>query len=417
MSLILDPAPRSARRWWIFAVGSLNFVLSMFYRVSTAVISPALVKEMGFTSGQLSDLSAAFFYAFAASQLPVGLAIDRLGSRITVGLLAVVGLGGVLLFALGQTPGQLIAGRVLLGIGMSGSFMAVLTLLTAWFPVDRFGLLSGCVVSIGAVGNLLAATPLALLSQWIGWRNTFLVFGGGNALIIVALLLVIRDRPPGSEKPSRKPDSLTAGLSRIFRMYSYWAISLTNFVRYGYIAALQGLWAAPFLIYGLGWSEIQAGNAIFVMGLGYMAGMPVFGTLSDRVFRSRKKVVFSTMVVFCVLIFSVTAWSARPPLFLVFATFFGLGFLGSPGQILYAHMKELLPTAMVAQALTAVNLFTILGAGVMTQIIGMAVGGEPASLSGPEGFSGIWYVGAVALLVVCGLYSPVPDSTMLREEH
>jgi MFS family permease len=417
MSLILDPAPRSARRWWIFAVGSLNFVLSMFSRVSTAVISPALVKEMGFTSGQLSDLSAAFFYAFAASQLPVGLAIDRLGSRITVGLLAVVGLGGVLLFALGQTPGQLIAGRVLLGIGMSGSFMAVLTLLTVWFPVDRFGLLSGCVVSIGAVGNLLAATPLALLSQWIGWRNTFLVFGGVNALIIVALLLVIRDRPPGSEKQSRKPDSLTAGLSRIFRMYSYWAISLTNFVRYGYIAALQGLWAAPFLIYGLGWSEIQAGNAIFVMGLGYMAGMPVFGTLSDRVFRSRKKVVFSTMVVFCVLIFSVTGWSARPPHLLVFATFFGLGFLGSPGQILYAHMKELLPPAMVAQALTAVNLFTILGAGVMTQIIGMAVGGEPASLSGPDGFNGIWYVGVVALLVVCGLYSPVPDSDMLREEH
>ncbi len=171
-----DPAPGSARRWVIFVTGSLNFVLSMFYRVSVAVISPALVKDLGLSSGQLSDLSAAFFYAFALSQTPVGLALDRLGCRITMAILAVVGVGGGVLFSLGTTPTQLIIGRVLLGIGMSGNFMVVLTLLAAWFPVDRFGVLSGLVVSVGVVGNLLAATPLAVMSLHLGWRQSFLIF-------------------------------------------------------------------------------------------------------------------------------------------------------------------------------------------------------------------------------------------------
>jgi MFS family permease len=412
-----DPAPGSVRRWAIFVTGSVNFILSMFYRVSTAVISPALVRDMGLSSTQLSDLAAAFFYAFALSQLPVGVAIDRLGSRLTMALLSGAAMVGVLLFSLGQTPSQLLTGRILLGIGMSGNFMVLLTLLAAWFPVDRFGFLSGLAVSVGVLGNLLATTPLAVLTQWVGWRTSFLIFGAANAIAVAAFLAVIRDRPLGQSKVAHEQKSLTAGLWQMFRMYSYWAISLANFVRYGWIAALQGLWAAPFLIYGLRMGEIATSNALLCMGLGYMAGMPVFGSLSDRVFRSRKQVVLGTMILFSLLSLSVVGWSETSPMWLVALTFFGLGFTASPGQILYAHMKELLPPSMVAQALTAVNLFTILGAGVMTQILGWVVGSEPAALSGLAGFRDVWYVGAGALALVALLYSAAPDSTALRRHR
>ena len=191
----VDPAPGSSRRWAIFAIGSLNFVLSMFYRVSTAVISPALVNDLGLSSGQLSDLSAVFFYAFAASQIPIGVALDRVGSRITMAILACAAVSGTLIFALGQTFPHLLIGRILLGIGMGGNLMVLLALLAAWFPVNRFAFLSGVAVSIGAMGNLLAATPLALLSLWIGWRGSFLVFAAANTVIVAALVLVIR-KPP-----------------------------------------------------------------------------------------------------------------------------------------------------------------------------------------------------------------------------
>ena len=79
----------------------------MFYRVSTAVISPALIHDLGFTTAQLSDLAAAFFYAFAASQLPMGVALDRIGARVTMGFFALAAIGGVVLFAVGPTPTHL----------------------------------------------------------------------------------------------------------------------------------------------------------------------------------------------------------------------------------------------------------------------------------------------------------------------
>lgn len=409
----VDPAPGSVRRWVILAAGSMNFIMSMFFRSSTAVISPALVRDMGFTTPQLGDLSAAFFYSFAASQIPIGLSLDRLGPRITMGILAVCGISGGLLFGLGSTPGHLILGRVLLGIGMGGNLMVLLALIAVWFPVDRFASLSGLVVSVGMVGNLMAATPLALLSMWLGWRASFLVFVAANAAIVIGFILVIQDRPPGTTRQAHKRVSLTGGLVHLFRMYSYWAISLSNFVRYGFFAALQSLWLAPYFIYGIQVGEIAASNAIFCMGLGYMVGLPVSGVLSDRVFRSRKKVVLFATTILCFLTLSAVTLTASTPYWLMLGLFFMLGVAAAPGQVTYAHMKELIPSTMAAQGMTSVNLFTVLGAGVMTHLLGYAIGTNPEALAGPAAFYGVWYVGGLTLGISCVLYAFVPDSQAL----
>jgi sugar phosphate permease len=410
-----DPAPGSYRRWAIFGMGSLNFVLSMFYRVSTTVISPALAQDVGLTSSQLGDLSAAFYYAFAISQIPLGLALDRWGARKSMSCLAFAAVGGALLFALGENLTQLVLARVLLGIGMSGNLMAVLALLAAWFPVNRFGFMSGIVVSVGVLGNLLAATPLALLSQSLGWRGSFLAFGFANALVVLVFVLVTRDTPDGKRLTHSNRKPLLAGLGHLAGMYSYWAISVANFVRYGYFAALQGLWVGPFLINGIGLEEIAAANAVLFMGLGYMISLPVTGFMSDRLVRSRKKVVLPALVCFALLNFSILFWTRDIPYLIVLVSFFGLGFFAAPGQIMYAHIKELIPASIIAQAMTAVNLFTVLGAAVMTQALGMLVAEGSSGMSGPDGFRIIWHVGLITLALVSFLYAWVPDSRELRQ--
>jgi MFS family permease len=414
MEQLIDPAPGSIRRWGIFVIASINFVISMFYRVSTAVISPALVRDLELTSEQLGDLSAAFYYAFAFAQLPVGISIDRMGCRVTMAILSVAAVGGAILFSVGQTPGHLIMARILLGIGMSGNFMVALTLLAGWFPVNRFASLSGMTVAVGTLGNLLATTPLTLLTMSIGWRGSFWLFAKVNLAVVLLFLLITRDHPPGHTSVSWRPQSVTAGVKLLLGMYSYWAISLSNFVRYGYIAALQSLWAFPFLIYGLGWSELAASNAILFLGLGYMVGFPTTGFISDRVIRSRKGVALPGTVAFSLITLSIAWWTHSTPFLFAYVSFFCLGLTAAAGQILYAHMKELMPSSMIAQAMTSVNLFTILGAGVMTHVLSVVVGSEPSKLAGPGQFLWLWYIGAIGLAVTGILYSVVPDSRALK---
>lgn len=409
-----DPAPGSSRRWLIFAFGSLNFVVSMFYRVSIAVISPQLTNELGLSGAQLGDLSAAFFYGFAACQIPIGISMDRLGPRMTMCFLALSAVTGAIVFSVGQDAETLIVGRALLGVGMGGNLMVILALLAVWFPADRFAFLGGSVVSVGVLGNLLAATPLALLSTSIGWRSCFLVFALINAIIVAAFVLVIRDYPPGYTTSEKKQKSLLAGFGYLLKKFSFWSISFCNFVRYGYFAALQGLWAGPFLIYGLGLSEITAGNAILMMGIGYMIGLPISGSISDRVLRSRKKVVLVTMLAFLALAVSALFWTRQTSIWLVMSTFLGFGLTSAPGHILYAHIKELLPEELTSQAMTSVNLFTILGAATITQFLGFVIGADPSALTTPQDFNSVWTVGIVLLGVVSAMYVFVPDSDALK---
>jgi len=391
----------------------MNFIMSMFFRSSTAVISPALEKDLGLTNPQLGDLSAAFFYAFAAGQIPIGISLDRLGPKITMCILAVIGVSGGVLFAFGTTAAHLTFGRVLLGIGMGGNLMTLMALVTVWFPVDRFASVSSLAVCAGMVGSLMATTPLTALSMWLGWRMAFLALVALNTVIVVAFVIVIRDRPEGQPRLATKRQPLSAGLFRLFRMYSFWAISLSNFMRYGFIAALQSLWLVPYLISGLGVEQIAASNIILALTLGYMVGLPLSGAMSDRVFRSRKRVVLWAQTLLCILTASALLLTGSTPYWVMLVLFSVLGFAGAPGQVTYAHMKELIPPSMTAQGITSVNLFTMLGAGLMTHLLGFAIGSDPKALTGPAAFQGVWYIGALALGITCVLYAFVPDSRAL----
>jgi nitrate/nitrite transporter NarK len=407
---LIDPAPGSLRRWAIVIVGSVNFMVSMFYRSAVAVIAPSLAADLALDASQIGAVSAVFYYAFAAGQIPLGIALDRLGPRFTTFLLSLAAVSGGLLFAAGSSATHLIIARILLGIGMSGNLMVVLALLSSWFPVNRFAFLSGLIVAVGVVGSLIAATPLALINLWIGWRAGFVLFTAFNAVIVAVFLVIMRDGPPGA--PDRGPcsPSLFGELKILIRRYDYWAISLSNFVRYGYFAALQGLWLGPFLISGLGWDEITAGNGILVLSTGYMIGLPLGGFLSDRVFYSRKKVILTGLVLYWAVTTGFLMNSSGGAIWPMYIGLFGLGLLAAPGNVLYAHMKELLPANMVSQAMTAVNLFTVLGAGLMTQMIGLTIPEIPPDSLKPELFVGLWYTGSICLAAVSLLYSRVPDA-------
>ena len=211
----------SRRAWAIFWIGSVGFVLSMFYRLSITVISPELTRDLNLSTAQLSQLSAAFFYAFALSQIPIGLALDSIGPRAVVIMLNVAGLAGAVFFASAQTAGQAYWARFLIGIGMSGNLMGMLTLLAAWFPAHRFATIGGLFVGIGSGGSMLAATPLALLARAFGWRGSFLLIALINALQVLAFLVFVRNHPPEQERTATPGANPFKGLWRVLKFPSY----------------------------------------------------------------------------------------------------------------------------------------------------------------------------------------------------
>jgi MFS family permease len=405
----------SSRAWAIFMVGSAGFVLSMFYRVSPSIIAPHLTKDLGLDPAQLSDLTAAFFYAFAACQIPLGVVLDRVGIRWPMAGLSLVGAGGAAWFAAAGGHLDGIASRALLGLGMSCGLMGPLSLFARWFPPRLFATIAGLLVAVGALGQVLASTPLALLDQAVGWRGSYLIFAGINLVQALAVMVVVRDHPPGEAPPPPAAENPLKGLGRLLRMPAYWGISLGTFCRFGCLMAVQGLWAGPFIIYGLGYSSVEAGNALLFLSVGYMVALPLSGRLSDNWLATRKWVIAPSLLLFSAMLLSMVWWRPGLNLFWIYLVFTLLGASNAPGQIMYAHIKELVPRQYTSTAMTGINLFTMLGPAAFMQITGLIIKSEAGALAGPEPFQPAWLFMAAVMLGAGLVYVILPDSRAVGE--
>jgi MFS family permease len=225
----------------VFASG---YCLAYLYRSLPALLSEPLVEDLGLTPGDLGMLSAVFFFATAALQLPIGVWLDRYGPRRVQGLLMVSAVIGATLCAVTDNIVLLTIARALIGIGAAGGFMAGLKAIALWFPPERAALANSWLVMIGSLGACLATWPAAILMAEIGWRGLFLLLAGLTAVSALAILMLVPQENPRQNGMGPVPD---ISILAIYRDARFWRLAPLSALSVGSAWALQGLWAAPWL--------------------------------------------------------------------------------------------------------------------------------------------------------------------------
>lgn len=360
------------RRWRIFYVLTAMYVIAYFYRVSAAVIAGDLARDLSLSPGELGKMSAALFYAFALTQLPLGPLLDRVGPRRVIFGLGLVTATGAFLFASSTGYAGAFWGRLLIGTGTACVLMGSLKVYSAWFSAQRFATLAGLQVAIGNTGNVLATAPLAWLAGTIGWRGSFYAFSALTLLGALAVLVIVRDAP--AEKPPEERMPFWKGWRQIMGRLDFWRISLLAFFWYGTYMAVQGLWGGPYLQNVFGFSREGAGTMLLLSAVGFIVGCPVMGRLSDRVLASRKKVIVPGQLGLLVLAVLLLGPLEKGPTWVLPFYFFFFGLCVSTGPVLFAQIKEMFPASQSATAMTAVNFFVVMGAAVMQQTMGTILG-------------------------------------------
>jgi MFS family permease len=391
------------RTWLIFILCSLHLFISQLYRTTNAVLSPWLIKDLNLDTEGLGLLSAGFFYAFALTQIPISIFLDKIGAkRLMIGL-SFVGMAGAIMFSLAQGLGMGLAGRLLLGVGMACNLMGPLKLLMEWFPPRTFATLSGLLYAVGTLGNVVAATPLVLLVEQFGWRLSFQSIIAVHLLLTLALFWVVQDQPaekalnPPASAGGLRPVSLFGNLGILMHSKDYWIISAGTFVRYGTHAALQTLWAGPFLMEAMGFLPVQAGNILLMMNLGLILGGPLWGAVSDRVFETPKWVIAGGLLMLALITSILRALPPGTSALLAGVIFLTFGLASASGMHVYAHIKALVPKDMAGAAMSGTNIFTMMGPAVFLQGLGIVMQSlYPEASRGPEAFGT-----ALLICVVC----------------
>jgi sugar phosphate permease len=220
---------------------------------------------------------------------------------------------------------------------------------------------------------MIATSPLVLMVQAVGWRTTFAVFSGIQLLLTLLFWVTVRDRPqnPGAAEAAHpSPESrqkMGTSLRHLFQERDYWIISLTTFCRYGIFAAVQTLWAGPYLMKVMGLAPVKAGNIILLMAVGLLLGGPVCGWLSDAVFRTRKGMMMAGLSGMGMALIVLACLSPGTDPLVLGALFFTFSFFSGAGVIVYTHIKERMPLPYAGTAMTGVNFFTMIGAAAFLQ--------------------------------------------------
>lgn len=228
-------------------LAGLNFV-NQASRTMIATLGPLLALEFALSASELGLLAAMFFAAYAAAQLPVGLAIDLWGSRRVQTVLGLVAALGFVICALATGPFGLAFGRVVTGVGISAGLIAMLKVNTQWYPRDRVAGMTGLGVLVGSLGSIAATVPVALLVPEIGWRGVFWVLAVMSVGVSVWIWASVPEGGPGAAPPRRRAlGAEVAEFGRIFRHPTFRrfapSVALLSAMNFTY----QGLWAGPWL--------------------------------------------------------------------------------------------------------------------------------------------------------------------------
>ena len=350
----------------------LLYVVSMFLRNSIGVIAPDLAAEIGLTPIDIGLLSSIYFFVFAATQLPLGVALDRLGPKLC--MLGSIGFTviGCVLFAVAHEAGGLIAARAVLGFGTASFLMAPIAIYARWFPPDRFSTFAGIQLGLGSLGAIFATAPLAYATASVGWRMTFLGVGVCAALIGVLVWLIVTDDPPGVKHTPRKETlrESIAGIWQVIRTPSMGRVFLMQLSIYPSYVLVVGLWGGPYLTHIYGYDLQGRGDVLFVAALAGVLGSFLWGP-SERLFGCYKVPVMLGAGI-CFASLALLAGFGRLPVPLLLVVFATIGFSTGMVSVVMAHGRSLVAPHLLGRTITLLNIGTM-GGGFLVQFVSGAI--------------------------------------------
>ena len=396
----------------VLVVPAAVYFFSYFHRVAPAVVAADLMRAFAISAASLGSLVAIYPYVFVAMALVAGGLADTLGPRWTLALGGTtMGLGAAL-FGVAPTFAVAFAGRLLVGLGASVVLISWLSLAAAWFRPAEFGTVSGFTQAVGNVGALVASSPLALLVEAVGWRQTFVMIGALTVVLAGAVAVLVRDRPEAlglpPVTPARSAPSVRetlAAIPGVVRNARTWPPVLAAGGVYVALMTFMGLWGIPYLMQVYDLSRVEAASVVALAPAGLCVGSPLVGWLSDR-WLEQRRVPFAV----CTLLFT-TCWA---PLLLphdlrfsvgALAPFvFLMGLTASAVALVWPCVREVNNPAQVGLAIGFVNIPIFLAFAIMQWLTGVILDAHWAGLAG----AGVRFYpaeGYQALFLLCLLIS------------
>lgn len=322
-----------SRAWTIWAVGMGIYLLAVFHRTSLGVAGILAAERFDISASQLASFTVIQLAVYAAMQVPVGVLLDRYGSKplLIAGLVLMT--AAQLWFAFASSYAEGVLARMLLGVGDAMVFTSLLRLVVLWFRVKQAPFITQLTGMIGQLGAVAAATPMSIVLHDWGWTRTFAGASAIGVLLLPAAVFLLKNSPyAGSAVERIKMRVLVSSLREVWgnpgTRVGMWAHFTSQFSP----TVFTLLWGYPFLVVGQGLSRSTAAALLITMTVTAMVAGPLIARQTARVPYHRSTLVLVIVAAIAAVWAVVLLWPGRAPMWLLVLLVVVMAF-GGPGSM------------------------------------------------------------------------------------
>ena len=411
MPEIARPAPSRFYRWMVLIFVSVAMGGNYYIYDSINPLERIFIDRLGFSATEFGWLNASYSVAAVLTLLIGGIIIDRIGTKKSLTLFAVLCLLGALLTAFKGSPVTMIAGRTVLGLGAESMIVAVTTTLAKWFRCKELSFAFGINLTIARLASVAADnSPTWANSTFYpqgpngppSWRGPLLVAVGAGVLSLATSLIywVLESNAESKYELGKSGDIDKLEFGQIFRFNrSYWFVVALCFTFYSAIFPFR-TFAIDFftnkILSGLG--GVTASEAIRVLAhekagffnsllpFSAMIATPLFGLLADRVGKRATFMIFGSILLMPVyLLMAYSHISLFVPVSLM-----GIAFSLIPA-VMWPSVAYIVEQQRLGTAYALMTLIQQIGFFILNLLIGKANDFAHAGLENPGGYAlGMW---------------------------
>jgi MFS family permease len=165
------------RRSWVALLLFCVVIINYMDRVALSVAAKPIAAEFGLSPVALGYLFSSFLWTYVICLVPIGLMVDRVGTKTIIG-------GGLALWSaataftgLGWNFPSLLIGRLLMGAGEATSYPGGGRVIRDWIPEGERGMITTLFNSGAVAGPAIGALLVGWLVSSFNWRVAFISLG------------------------------------------------------------------------------------------------------------------------------------------------------------------------------------------------------------------------------------------------
>ncbi len=291
--------------WVMLAICFVNLFVNYSVRLGFGVVLPEMIRDLGLSRTAGGTIYNSYLLTYIVVTPFTGYLTDRLGARRVISACLLMLAAGVLLLGSAEHLWTACVAFGLTGLGASGLWVPVITLVQRWFSIRRKGLALGILSTGYGLGFAVMGAVFPWVVEHFSWRYAWYFLGLAALALTVPNSFLLRSdpadrnrRPWGPEEPpppARSPAGGRVPLGRILAERNFWIIGLSYFALsyglYGFTTFMVD-YATHQLNFPLG----QASLLATVHGLFQIAGVLIVLPLSDLFGRKRMILVSNACI-------------------------------------------------------------------------------------------------------------------------